>query len=236
MATIRFTDDDRDAQGFVKVPAPAAQEPRSLADLLPTPQSIQADAQRRPTSKGEQAMMLVAAIGLAIVLSVWFGSSRDAPAVAPQPTPAPAALVPTPIPQPPSPTPVMLPAYAAPGGAELGEIEATRAITPTAHFGQDWIQADVAGSGRIWLRVRDWPQLAIVDPDLAPKPAPTARPYVPPTPEPEPPCASAGVKGKVVEVCGWGDLATEAQAKWLATYGGNPGIVTTPTPQEWNKP
>jgi hypothetical protein len=62
---------------------------------------------------------------------------------------------------------------------------------------------------------------------------------VPPTPEPEPPCLSAGVPGKMVEVCGWlnpDELNAAARTKWLATYGGNPGIVTTPTPAEWSKP
>jgi hypothetical protein len=152
MATIRFTEDDRDERGFVKVPppAPVSQEPRSLADLLPTPQSIQADAQRRPASKGEQAMLLVAAAGLAIVLAVWLGRG-DAPA-APQSIPAaPQAsgdVTATPSPTAPAVPAVMLPAFAAPDGARLGEIESTRAITPTAHYGDAWIQADVQGSGR----------------------------------------------------------------------------------------
>jgi hypothetical protein len=242
MAAIRFTDDDRDERGFVKVPAPApvSQEPRSLADLLPTPQSIQTDAQRRPTSKGEQAMLLVAAAGLAIVLAVWLGRGGAGIPAAPQSSPAAPQsggdVTATPSPTAPAVPAVMLPAFAAPDGARLGEIESTRAITPTAHYGDAWIQADVQGSGRVWLRVSDFPSLTITGPDLAPRPTATPRPYVPPTPEPQPPCASAGVPGKMVEVCGWGDLAAEAQAKWLVTYGGSPGIVTTPTPQEWNKP
>lgn len=230
MAAIRFTAADRDDQGFIKT-TPA--EPRSLADLLPTPQSIQADAaMRKPTPKGEQAMMMVALIGFVVVLLLRFGMSGDAapqsPAVAP---PAPAAQSPTPNSQPPTPTVAMLPAYAAPNGAALGQIEATRAITPTAHYGGDWIQADVQGSGLVWLRATDFPRLTIVGPDLAPRPTATARPYVPPTPEPAPPCLTAGTPGKMVEVCGWGDLAAEAQAAWLATYGGNIGTVLTPSPQ-----
>jgi hypothetical protein len=236
MAAIRFTAADRDDQGFIKT-TPA--EPRSLADLLPTPQSIQADARQKPTTKGEQAMMMVALIGVVVVLVLRFGMSGDAAPQPPASAPAPpqrsgdATATPSPIPATPA---VMLPAYAAPNGAALGQIEATRAITPTAHYSSDWIQADVQGSGLVWLRAADWPRLTITGPDLAPRPTATARPYVPPTPEPEPPCLAAGVPGKMVEVCGWGDLAAEAQAKWLATYGGNPGIVTTPTPQEWSKP
>jgi hypothetical protein len=155
-------------------------------------------------------------------------ASTAAPILAAPPT--------TQQPSPTAPPAVLLPAFAAPDGMQLGQIEATRAITPTAHYGDGWIQADVAGSGLVWLRAADFPALAITGPDLAPRPTATARPYVPPTPEPQPPCQSAGVPGKMIEVCGWGDLAAEAQAKWLATYGGNPGIVTTPTPAEWSKP
>jgi hypothetical protein len=203
MAAIRFTAADRDDQGFIKT-APA--EPRSLADLLPTPQSIQADAQRKPTTKGEQAMMMVALIGFVVALVLRFGMSGDdapqPPAVAPAPPQRSGDA--TPVPSPPPATPaVMLPAFAAPNGAALGQIEATRDITPTAHYSSDWIQANVQGSGLVWLRAADWPRLAIVGPDLAPRPTATARPYVPPTPEPEPPCLSAGVPGKMVEVCGW---------------------------------
>jgi hypothetical protein len=234
MATIRFTEADRDDQGFVAVPAPRNPEPRNLADLLPTPAPVAGQvAQQRPASS-ETATAIV--VGLLIVIAViaYLWTRGDArPAAPPRiPATAPAATqqrgdgiaAPSPIPA------AMLPAYAAPNGDLLGAIEATRAITPTAHYTNDWVQADVAGSGVIWLKASDFPALAIVGPDLAPRPTATARPYVPPTPEPEPPCASAGVPGKMIEVCGWGDLATEAQTKWLATYGGNPGIVTTPTP------
>lgn len=156
--------------------------------------------------------------------------------IAPAPTSAPAAaaaLLPTPNPQPPTPTVALLPAYAAPNGAQLGAIEATRAITLTAHFGADWIQADVQGSGLVWLRAGDWPALAIVGPDLAPRPTATARP-MPPTPEPQPPCLEAGSGAQLVTVCDWlsdEELRVAAAAKWVATYGGNIGTVSTPSPQ-----
>lgn len=106
-------------------------------------------------------------------------------------------------------------AYAAPGGPLLGPIEITRQITPIAHYGADWVQADVAGSGRVWLRWRDMPSLAITGPDLAPvasapqtgrgltlavdtpEPAPEA------TPEPAPaiPTADAVLKVRTESDC-----------------------------------
>lgn len=59
-------------------------------------------------------------------------------------------------------------AYAAPDGLLLGQIDETREITPVAHYGAGWVQADVSGSGLVWLRVSDVPDLALTGPDLAP--------------------------------------------------------------------
>ena len=65
--------------------------------------------------------------------------------------------------------------YASPNGALLGPVETDRAMIPVAHHGGDWIQAEVSGSGLVWIRAADMPGLAIVGPDLAPKaPAPAA--------------------------------------------------------------
>src|SRR5439155_780403 len=116
-----------------------------------------------------------------------------------------------------------------------------RPLTPTAHYGNDWIQADVAGSGLVWLRRSDSPDLAIVGPDLAP--VPTARPApvvaTPRAPDPPPPqptqCADVGVAGKESRSCGTEDLGVlqeRAKQIWIDAFGGNVGIVTTPTP--WN--
>lgn len=169
MSAIHFTDADRDEKGFVKVP-----EPRSLADLLLTPEAIQADAQRitpRTLTRTEWVTLVAVALMAAFVL-IYAWSTPQTP-VAPRSVPT-AVIMPTAAPATPVPTaaPIaMLPAYAAPDGAQLGTIEVTRTIVPVAHFGADWIQADVQGSGRIWLRARDWPALAIVGPDLAPKAA-----------------------------------------------------------------
>jgi hypothetical protein len=232
MASIQFTDADRDERGFVKV---STAEPRSLADLLPRVEmALDPVITRQPPTKAEWLGM--AALGmLLLALSVYLWSDAR-PAALPV---RPAATAPIeertvlPSPLPATPTALagrLLVAFAAPDGVPLGAIESTRAITPTAHYGSDWIQADVAGSGLIWLRAGDIPALAITGPDLAPPP-PTARPYVSPTMEPQPPCAEAGIPGKMIQVCGWGDLAAEAQAKWLETYGGNAGVVSTPSPQ-----
>jgi hypothetical protein len=237
MATIRFGEADRDAQGFINVPAA---EPRSLADLLPVAHPAPDQTiHRRPLTKAEWATMMATLLLLVGLLAYLYGSGDVRPAAAPQ---LPAATrtsgdsVPKPSPLPAAP-PAMRHAYSAPD-VPLGMIESTRAITPTAHYGERWIQADVAGSGRVWLRSADWPGLPIVGPDLTPRTA-TAAPAViapPPTPEPQPPCLTAGTGNQTVTVCDWGDLEAEAKAKWIATYGGNAGVVTTPTPQEWNKP
>lgn len=79
-----------------------------------------------------------------------------APSSAPAPTPAATAAIRT------------ISAYAAPDGLLLGQIELDRMMTPIAHYGGGWIQADVAGSGVVWLRASDVPDLALIGPDLAP--------------------------------------------------------------------
>lgn len=267
MATIRFTEEDRDEHGFVKVAPPQQhQEPRSLADLLPQPAAAPDQTIRRsPPTKGEIASMIGMGLLLIALLGYLYVSRASAPAVSLR-SPATAPATPAATVQPsgdgtvtPSPilaaTPAvtgrLLIAFAAPDGQPLGAIEATRAITPTAHYGDGWIQADVQGSGLVWLRASDSPDLAIVGPDLAPRqsaPAPAAAPaarqpavapFVPePTDPPPPPCAEAGVPGKMVSVCGYEDLGVlqeQAKQQWIAQYGGNVGIVATPSPQEWNR-
>jgi hypothetical protein len=247
--TLRFTDADRDPDGklltldqLLASSRQAIAGPRQAADDVPDPQALpppHGQARSWLAGSARPTPALIAAVLVVLLLlggvALWFGRVR-APMMTPTtdrrpPTAAPAAtIVPHPIAQ--------FLAFAAPDGAALGTIEATRAITPTAHYGERWIQADVAGSGRVWLRSADWPGLPIVGPDLTPRKA-TAAPAVvapPPTPEPQPPCLTAGTGNQTVTVCDWGDLEAEAKAKWIATYGGNTGVVTTPTPQEWNKP
>lgn len=81
---------------------------------------------------------------------------ETAPTTPPAPTPAPIAA------------PRTIGAYAAPDGLLLGQIEEDRTITPVAHYRSDWIQADVAGSGLVWLRASDVSDMALTGPDLAP--------------------------------------------------------------------
>lgn len=235
MASIQFTEADRDERGFVKVPPPA--EPRLLADLLPSAASAKAPA-HPPLSRQELISALVI-VPLLLGALLYVSSGRTSAPGAIMPTPAPAA--PTSAPAPTAPPVTMLPAYGAPFESSFAQIEATRAITPTAHYGDGWIQADVQGSGLIWLRASDFPALAIVGPDHAPRPAAEIAPVYAqaPAPEPEPPqCAEAGIPGKMVRVCGTDGLAAleqRAQAEWLAQYGGNLGALDSPTPMPFQR-
>lgn len=238
MATVRFTDNDRDSRGFIRLSPPIEDTTPAEASAAPPPPIRRAAPVPAPRVPMPRALIVLACGGLIglllIVVTIRFGAvpSRITPrpsaatATAQPSTPAPAAAA--------TAAPVLtLPAYAAPNEAPRWQIESTRAITPTAHYGTDWIQADVSGSGVIWLKASDWPQLAVIGPDLAPRPTATARPYVSPTPEPQPPCLTTGSGARFVTVCDWLDpeqLRIAAVAKWVATYGGNVGIVTTPTP------
>jgi len=236
-------------------PVPAAQEPRSLADLLPKPTVPTTPTIQHARLTLEEGLTIAALIVLLIGLMAYLWYRPVVPASAPAAAPAvthtsgDGAVMPSPLPAAtPATTGRLLLAFAAPDGQPLGAIESTRAITPTAHYGAGWIQADVAGSGRIWLRAADLCRDAtscvstIVGPDLAPRrPAavrevPAVAPIVPAATEPPapPPCAEAGIPGKMVSVCGYDDLSVleaQAKAKWIQTYGGNIGIVSTPSPQ-----
>lgn len=83
-------------------------------------------------------------------------------------------------------------AYDAPDGQALGAIEAGRTYQVLASYGASWLQADVTGSGVVWLRAADLlgapgglvdlqptpaPRIVVVS---APVPAPA---YTPPTPD-----------------------------------------------------
>ena len=227
---------------------PAAQDDLSMRDLLdqtlkdfgvPTTPLTTAPPTEKPATppivgRIEQIIAVVVLI-VTIAVATLFGR-----ALLTTPTPAQlqqtAEIAPTAAPIPETPPVAMIDAYGAPNEAPRWQIEATRSITPVAHFGSDWIQADVAGSGVIWLRAADWPQLAIVGRDLAP-PAPA--PYVPAVAPPPPPpaptqCAEAGIPGKMVRSCGADDLSVlqeQAKQQWIETYGGNIGVVSTPSPQ-----
>lgn len=63
-------------------------------------------------------------------------------------------------------------AYDAPNGNVLGSIEADRAYTIVARYGSDWLQADIAGSGNVWLRSTELDTVMVTAalPDLQPTP------------------------------------------------------------------
>ena len=250
MASIQFGPADRDERGFVKVPAPAA-EPRSLADLLPTPSAIQADAQRiqrQPPTKAEWAAM--AALTLLVIGALgYLWATPAAPPRAPATAPATAqsggesVLAPSPIS---ATAPAVVAAligyfdYASPSTAAA--ITAAQIERVIGRADGDW-RLIQAGDARLWMHAGDIPaRVPAADPlpDLTPRRAPlapAAAPFIPAATEPPPPpptqCAEAGISGKMVSSCGYDDLSVlqeQAKEKWLATYGGNPGLVTTPTP------
>lgn len=188
--TWRITEADRDSEGNIKLNATTPAEPRSLADLLPQPETIKRDAARQRLTRSEAAGLAAVAL-LAVAIMAYARATPDAPPAAPRPAAtAVPTLAPTSAPTAAPATPVrLLAAFAAPDGATLGTIEATRPYTVTAHYGSDWLQAQVEGSGLIWLRAADLPGVALAGPDLAPRrpqPAPVAQPVAAPASAPAP--------------------------------------------------
>jgi hypothetical protein len=169
--TWSVTEADRDERGSIKLNSAAPAEPRSLADLLPSPAAMRAGAARITTrSPSREEIGALAIVALAALFMLFYSSLT--PTAAPRPQLDRATIMPPTIaPALPTAPPVaLLPAYAAPDGVLLGMIEETRQITPVAHYGESWLQADVSGSGRIWLRAADLPGVALIGADLAPKP------------------------------------------------------------------
>lgn len=138
------------------------------------------------------ALAIVCLVAIFVMFYAW-----STPTAAPTPQIERATIMPptTPSARPtaaPTAAPVrLLAAFDQPAGRVLGTIEATRPYTPTAHYGGDWIQANVQGSGLIWIGAAELPGIALVGPDLAPLPAPQvvyvnapAPAYAPPTYDP----------------------------------------------------
>lgn len=80
---------------------------------------------------------------------------------------------------PPAPTPTTgtqlnaaVVAYDAPGGNVLGSLDAQRNYTITARYGVDWLQAEVEGSGLVWIRSNELGMVIVAAslPDLRPTP------------------------------------------------------------------
>lgn len=183
MTTWTPTADDRDEQGRIKLPAP----PRAIDPLaqtaLPLPNASASPITPRSTSPrllvaGVLAGLIVAAALIALI------SFALPVAPAARPT-ARATLAPSPVAAPPAPSPAPIApavvAFAAPGGDVLGPIDARQAYHFVARYGDAWLQADVPGSSRVWVRRAD---LRLDGDDLA---AIAALPdLVPPTPAPAP--------------------------------------------------
>jgi hypothetical protein len=74
-------------------------------------------------------------------------------------------------------------AYDAPAGNVLGAIEQGRAYRVLARFGADWLQADVTGSGVVWLRSADVLDLPADLVDIAPPQPQVVYVSVPAAPE-----------------------------------------------------
>lgn len=149
-------------------------------------------------------MFAVANVFFVAAVAALVGRADPPPASADAPTPAPIILIAT-APPPIVPTPAAqiervganrtaraLVAYDAPDGQALGAIEAGRAYQVLASYGASWLQADVTGSGVVWLRAADLlgapGGLVDLRPTDAPRvvivsaPAPVTA-YTPPTPD-----------------------------------------------------
>ena len=172
------------------------------------------------------------------------GQLRAAGHIAPAPTPAldPIIIIASPLPQgiPPTAVPAaqvaaVLPntlrgavvAYDAPAGNVLGAIEAGRTYALLARYGAEWLQADVAGSGVVWLKADQVLDLPPGLADLEPTPAPVVveRPiYVsappaaaeaaPTVSEPSaPPPTMAPQTAAILDRSAWAAAAATAQAR-----------------------
>lgn len=233
MATIRFGESDRDKDGFIRLSPPAPAEDVTDAPPPIAPPVRPAAPARPPLSPRLRYQLTIAAAAVVGVLLILLSTRLSAPRAMTNPsTPIPTSAATTaaqPSATPPLPPVEKFYGYWAPDNTS-GSIEIDRAkIDHIEELRAPWARVAMDGGGLVWTSIDVLPPAV-----LAAYKTPTPRPTAPPpaataTPEP-PPCASAGVPGKMVEVCGWGDLATEAKAKWIATYGGNVGTVTAPTP------
>lgn len=102
--------------------------------------------------------------------------------------PAPAPIVPSPaavvnvVTGPTLPRAVI--AWSAPeGGEPIGALDAGRPYQVLARWGSEWIQADVAGSGAVWIKTNELLDTSAVI-DLQPPPTPVPPPPAPPAPAP----------------------------------------------------
>lgn len=182
------------------------------------------------------AVLIAVAIGLFFVL-LGRAPSAVAPAQPPVATPArtAASVGPTVPPATAPPAPAAIVAYFDYADPEtVTAIEARQIVRVVGQASSDWRLVSL-GDARVWVAARQIPAGVPSDdplPDLRPRP--TTVPVVAPAAPPATRCAEVGIPDKMVSVCGTADLGTlqqQAQAEWLATYGGNVGTVGQPTPQ-----
>jgi hypothetical protein len=253
VAPLRITDADRDEHGRIIVApqSPANDEPRSLVDLLP-PMSSTVAAQPPAVARVElNRAQLVQGSAFAVVLvALVFVLTRGQtapPAVLMQPTsaaqqssavatsaPATAVAVDNPI-----------KVFFGLGINPAPDLPSSTQLRYLGRWGVEWVAVETPQNGRGWI-ARDDAQLddaqLLARPDRSARPTAPAvqrvvQPVAPVVPTAVPThCASVGTPDKRVEVC---DLVTAqtldqlqaaAQAKWIATYGGNVGEVLSASP------
>lgn len=152
---------------------PYAPDPRASQRVAAQKRARQPDAAPEATNPRKLPLAPVAMIASAAlligVLSYGLGRTPAQPLQLPPTSAQSFQTAPTAAPTPAATAEIaMIDAYAAPGRLLLGQIETTRQINPVAHYGAGWIHADVEGSGLVWLRAADVPDLALAGPDLAP--------------------------------------------------------------------
>jgi hypothetical protein len=124
-----------------------------------------------------------------LLIGLIVGRLQQTPAAAAVPTPALDAIIiiasplpvvpPTAVPpaaqvaaMPPNALRRAVVAYDAPNGSAIGAIESGRTYSVVARWGSDWLQADVAGSGVVWLKADQVLDLPAGLADLEPAPQP----------------------------------------------------------------
>lgn len=241
MTTWRVEADDRDEQGRIRL----APTPRAIDPFAHTSAPLPATADARPHTSGgpltQRVLLAGVSAGLLVAALLITLIGRVLPATPPLRTVAPvASVVTSPVASPPVPSPApvvpQVVAFAAPGGDVLGPVAAAQSYHFVGRYGAAWLQSDVPGSGRVWVRRADLrldqdDLTAIAKlPDLAPPPTPVPPP--PPTPVPTQ-CAIVGVGAASASACGTADLDTlqaTAQAQLMADQHLRPVAVTTATP------
>lgn len=195
--TWKVTEADRDAADSIKVDGIAPAEPRSLADLLPKPAEIRADAARRqPWTRAKLATLAAVALMAAfVIIYAWATPRTPTPAPTPRAT-AVATFQPTAAPTvPPTAAPAALVGYFDyRDQASVAPITANQITRVVGTAGDGWRLVDV-GNARVWLPAEQVPTgIPAADPlpDLTPRrlvpiaPAPVVQPVSAPVASPAP--------------------------------------------------